>query len=128
MYLGAILGPLGAFLGPPWGRLGAILGPSWGHLGAILGRLGDKLGQLWGANTKALNNTLFDDSVVGPHAHAYKTNAFLMVLKKQCSTDIENTDLMKMLKSLSHYPCAAKSLVGVNTNAKRHLAVSQKCL
>ena len=68
MYLGAILGSLGASLGTPWGHLGAIFGPSWGHLGAILGRLGDKLGQLWGANTKALNNTLFDDSVVGPHA------------------------------------------------------------
>ena len=58
----------------------------------------------------------------------YKTNAFLMVLKKQCSSDIENIDFMKMLKSLSHYPCAAKSLVGVNTNAKRLITVNQKCL
>ena len=69
MYLGAILGPLGASLGHPWCHLGAISGPSWGHLGAILGGLGDKLGQIWGAKTKALNNTLFDDSVVGPHSH-----------------------------------------------------------
>ena len=58
----------------------------------------------------------------------YKTNAFLMVLKKQCSTDIEDTDVMEMLKSLSHYPCAAKSLVGVNTNAKRLITVNRKCL
>ena len=50
---------------------------------------------------------------------------FLMVLKKQCSTDIENTDFMKMLKSLSHYPCAAKSLVGVNTNAKRLMGANR---
>ena len=41
---------------------------------------------------------------------AYKTNAFLMVLKKQCSADIENIDLMKILKSLSPYACAAKAL------------------
>ena len=59
---------------------------------------------------------------------AYKTNAFLMVLKKQCSTDIENTDFMKMLKSLSHYPCAAKSLDGVNTNAKRLIGAKRKHL
>ena len=59
---------------------------------------------------------------------AYKTNAFLMVLKKQCPTDIENTDFMKMLKSLSPYACAAKSLVGVNTNAKRPMGANRKCL
>ena len=91
--------------------LGAFLKQSWGHLGAILGRLGDKLGQLCGANTKALNNTLFDDSVVGPHVHfAYKTFVFFYGFEKQCSTDIENIDLMKMLKSLSLGSCAAKSL------------------
>ena len=59
---------------------------------------------------------------------AYKANAFVLVLKKQCLTDIENTDFMKMLKSLSHYPCAAKSLVGVNTNAKRSMVASRNCL
>ena len=59
---------------------------------------------------------------------AYKANAFLMVLKKQCSTDIENTDFMKMLKSLSHYPCAAKSLVGVNTSAKTPIGAKRKHL
>ena len=59
---------------------------------------------------------------------AYKTNAFLMVLKKQCSTDIENTDFMKMLKSLSHYPRAAKSLVGINTRAKRLMGANRRWL
>ena len=34
----------GAILGP----LGAILGPSWGYLGAILGSLGAILGPFWG--------------------------------------------------------------------------------
>ena len=58
----------------------------------------------------------------------YKTNAFLMVLKKQCSTDIENTYFMKMLKTLSPYACAAKSLVGVNTNGKRLITVNRKYL
>ena len=33
----AILGELGAILGPTWANLGAILGQSWGHLGPILG-------------------------------------------------------------------------------------------
>ena len=59
---------------------------------------------------------------------AYRTNAFLMVLKKQCSTDIENTEFMKMLKSFSHYPCAAKSLVGVNTRAKSLIGAKRKHL
>ena len=31
--LGAILGRLGAILGPSWGHFGASLGPSWGQLG-----------------------------------------------------------------------------------------------
>ena len=52
-HLGAILGRLGAILGPSWGHLGvigailghlgAILGPSW----AILGYLGAVLGPCW---------------------------------------------------------------------------------
>ena len=40
----ALLGPLGAVLGPSWGCLGAILGPSWGHLGASGAHLGAILG------------------------------------------------------------------------------------
>ena len=59
---------------------------------------------------------------------AYKACGCFNGFEKHCSTDIENTDLMKMLKSLSHYPCAAKSLVGVNTNAKRPMRVNQKRL
>ena len=51
-----------------------------------------------------------------------------MVLKKQWSTNIENIDFMKMLKSLSHYPCAAKSLVGVNTSAKTLIGAKRKHL
>ena len=46
----------------------------------------------------------------------YKTKAFLMVLKKQCSTDIENTEFMKIMKSLSPYACAAKSLYQWSTH------------
>ena len=39
-HLAAILGHLGAILGPSWGHLGVILGPSWGQLGASWGHLG----------------------------------------------------------------------------------------
>ena len=56
---------------------------------------------------------------------AYKTNAFLMALKKQCSADIENIDVMKMLKSLSPYACAAKTLFSANTSAKNPNGVKQ---
>ena len=41
---GAVLGRLGAVLGPSWGRLGAILRPSWG----LLGPSWDLLGRSWG--------------------------------------------------------------------------------
>ena len=33
-----------------------------------------------------------------------------------------------MLKSLSHYTCAAKSPFSANTNAKMPITVSRKCL
>ena len=40
----------------------------------------------------------------------YKTFGFFNYFEKQCSTDIESTDSMKMLESLARCPCAAKSL------------------
>ena len=40
-HLGAILGPLGAILGPSWGHLGAVLEP----LGSPWGRMGSHWGQ-----------------------------------------------------------------------------------
>ena len=43
-------------------------------------------------------------------------------------SDIENTNLVEMLNSLSHYTCAAKSLFSANTNAKSPITVSRKCL
>ena len=39
-FLWAVLGHLGAFLGPSWGLLGAVLGHLGGRLGSILGHLG----------------------------------------------------------------------------------------
>ena len=59
---------------------------------------------------------------------AYKTYVFLIVLKLQRASDIENACIAEMRKSLSPYACAAKSLVGVNTNAIRLIPVSRKCL
>ena len=44
-HLAAILGHLGAMLGPSWGHLGVILGPSWGQLGASWGHLGGARGR-----------------------------------------------------------------------------------
>ena len=121
-YLGRILWPLGSPLGLSW----AMSGPSWGHFGRSWGLLGSTLGldhQAWKAHTfwRALLEHVFAD-------FAYKTNGFLMVLKWHCSPNIKITYLLEMPKSLSLGPCAAKSLFSANTNAKRLIAVSQKCL
>ena len=41
-------------------------------------------------------------------------------------SDIANTNLVEILKSLSHYTSAAKSLFSANTNAKRSITLSRK--
>ena len=43
-------------------------------------------------------------------------------------SDMDNTHLAEMPKSLSHFTCAAKSPFSANANAKRQIAVKRKCL
>ena len=77
-----------------------------------------------------MESTYLFESIAGARdCHfAYKTNGMLMVLKMQCSVDIKNAYLANMSKSLSPYACAAKSLFGAATDAKRSIPVNQKCL
>ena len=61
---------------------------------------------------------------LSPYACAAKT----LFRKTEMISSIEITYLVKMQKSLSPYACAAKSLFSAKTNAKRLIAVKQKCL
>ena len=101
------------------GNAGAILAPSWEDLGL----LGHTLGldhQAWKAKT--FSKASLEHSIA---AYAYKTNAFLMVLKWHLSSIIENTCTTEMPTSLSPYACAAKTLTGHHTSAKRLIGVSR---
>ena len=101
------------------GNAGAILAPSWEDLGL----LGHTLGldhQAWKAKT--FSKASLEHSIA---VFAYKTNAFLMVLKWHLSSSIENTCTAETPKSLSPYACAVKSFVDAATSAKRLIPVSR---
>ena len=89
-----------------WGLLGyklgscsAMLGPSWQYQGKTWELLGSSLGvdhQKWKAHTflKAFLEHVLE-------GFAYKTNGFSMVLKWDCSSNIENWYFAEMLISFS---------------------------
>ena len=127
--------PFWAISGPSWGHLGAsrvILGPSWGHLGAILKPSWGLVGLL--ASTLELHHQTCSSNK--------KTHALLKCKNRSRSALVQRKrssakrrchrafkpHFIEMPKSRSPYACAAKSLVGVNTNAKRLIPVSRKCL
>ena len=96
-------------LGQRWGNLGDIFGllwflwstvsncwQCWGHLGVILGRLGGYLGPPWGYLGSCWG---YVGAIFGPLGASLSTY----------SLNVNNTYLMKMLKSFSLGPWQAKT-------------------
>ena len=84
------------------------LGATWVQVGVVLGCLESS----WHAKRQALNlkRKTSNSKLCTLADVAYKACVLFMVLKCQRASDIENTCIAEMRKSLSPCACAAKSL------------------
>ena len=96
------------------GTICNYVGQHLDNLGVILGELGGNWGPFWGLNFEASKHTNVVDGNAGARVSSLRIKrvVFSIVLEMDSLWTIETAHHMEMLKSFSHYTCAAKLFSG----------------